>query len=159
MEDSVDETGVAAVGCDELLLDPEKLARLLYEDEHGGESRDGGDGEMYRYISVVGGSQSVSRSRDLNLTDESDIHVRKVLPAPNTDENNFINDSNEKSEKLEEDKIEKPEAKLPPVRLQKVQSEDLSWLDSIIKHNSLDQAALDSLLEIKNEYDMHEILN
>ena len=139
-----EERGALNLGCDEILLDPDKLSRLLYEDEqeekhHSRESQDKGD--MYRHTRDTDHSESTFS--DLN-NDESVIQVRNVLPAPGS-EDKFV----AKAQRIDEEEKgeEKIGAKLPPVRLHKVQSEDLAWLDTIIKHNSLDQAVLDSVPE------------
>ena len=146
MEERNPEQGALNLGCDELLLDPDKLSRLLYEDEQGERhrGREEEDRDMYRHIRDS--DRTESNFSDLNNEDERVIHVRKVLPAPNSEGNNVI-----AAERLEEEKVDRETetgARLPPVRLHKVQSEDLTWLDTIIKHNSLDHAALDSVPEI-----------
>ena len=147
MEERNPEHGALNLGCDELLLDPDKLSRLLYEDEqgekhHGRESFEGENGDMYRHIRDS--DRTESNFSDLNNEEERVIHVRKVLPAPNSEDNN-VTTAKERFE--EEEKSDETGARLPPVRLHKVQSEDLTWLDTIIKHNSLDHAALDSVPE------------
>ena len=148
MEERNPEQGALNLGCDELLLDPDKLSRLLYEDEQGERhlSREGEDGDMYRHIRDS--DRTEANFSDLNNEAERVIHVRKVLPAPNSEDNN-VTTSKERfdEEEKEGDRGTEAGARLPPVRLHKVQSEDLTWLDTIIKHNSLDHAALDSVPE------------
>ena len=132
------ERGELNLGCEELLLDPDQLSRLLYEDDRvrQSQSRDVGDSEN---------------------KDERVIQVRSVLPAPNIEDidnnstndvtNENVNDNDVTNERSEE---KETEAKLPPVRLHKVQSEDLTWLDTIIKHNSLDQTGPETGYFINN---------
>ena len=143
MEDSHhEERGALNLGCDELLLDPDKLSRLLYEDEQEKrhQSKEGECGDMYRHTRDT--DRSESTFSDLN-NDECVIQVRSVLPAPGSEDRDVATVLRTE----EEDNGDEKEigAKLPPVRLHKVQSEDLTWLDTIIKHNSLDQAVLDSV--------------
>ena len=149
MEERNPEQGALNLGCDELLLDPDKLSRLLYEDDQGERhyGREEEDRDMYRHIRDS--DRTESTFSDLNNDDERVIHVRKVLPAPNSEDNN-VTTSKERFEEEEKEGYRETEtgARLPPVRLHKVQSEDLTWLDTIIKHNSLDHAALDSVPEI-----------
>ena len=143
MEERNPEQGALNLGCDELLLDPDKLSRLLYEDDQGERHhwREEEDRDMYRHIRDS--DRTESTFSDLNNEEERVIHVRKVLPAPNSEDNNVAT-----AEEEDVDRETDTGARLPPVRLHKVQSEDLTWLDTIIKHNSLDHAALDSVPEI-----------
>ena len=140
-----EERGALNLGCDELLLDPDKLSRLLYEDEQEKrhQSKEGECGDMYRHTRDT--DRSESTFSDMN-NDESVIQVRNVLPAPGSEDKDaetVLRTEEEYNRDRDEEEI--IEAKLPPVRLHKVQSEDLTWLDTIIKHNSLDQAVLDSV--------------
>ena len=143
MEERNPEQGELNLGCDELLLDPDKLSRLLYEDDQGERhyGREEEDRDMYRHIRDS--DRTESTFSDLNNEEERVIHVRKVLPAPNSEDNNVAT-----AEEEDVDRETDTGGRLPPVRLHKVQSEDLTWLDTIIKHNSLDHAALDSVPEI-----------
>ena len=65
-----------------------------------------------------------------SLTSNLTNKIQKVLPA--------IEQADIDEEKSELNEVATKKNKLPPVTLQKVQSEDLSWLDTIIKHNSID---------------------
>ena len=135
------ERGELNLGCEELLLDPDQLSRLLYEDDR--------DRKPSRESQRDVGASDNDKNKE-----ERVIQVRSVLPDPNNEDNDNIvtnhnhnnndvtnenvNDNDVTNERVKEEEV-KTEAKLPPVRLHKVQSEDLTWLDTIIKHNSLDQ--------------------
>ena len=133
MAESEHERGALNLGCEELLLDPDQLSRLLYEDD-----RDRQRPSRQREVEASDYSEQ-------NNKDERVIQVRSVLPAPSTEDNTNDNDNEIDNDDDNDNHVttERPEeeieAKLPPVRLHKVQSEDLTWLDTIIKHNSLDQ--------------------
>ena len=122
---------------DEILLDPDKLAKLLYneDDNHFKEDtklvRDNVDVPKDNDLRTDGMYTSIRDSDDYeSLTSDLTNKIQKVLPA--------IEQAVIDEEKAELNEVATNKNKLPPVTLQKVQSEDLSWLDTIIKHNSID---------------------
>ena len=130
-----EERGEDNLACDEVILDPDKLAKLLYDSQDG-------DADTSLNTNIINNVIREDMYKDVRDSDDYDSitsyiarnvsslrHVTPVDEEPVKDDcdNNKDDDSNDTRRRL------------PPVQLQKVQSEDLSWLDTIIKHNSLDE--------------------
>ena len=117
--------GEENAGFDEILLSPDRLARLvdnndidmnhlnIYHQHH----HQGGPTEHIHYIS--------------SDEDHNKGKIQRVLPA--LEDENILKSNNNSDLEVEE---EQKQRELPPVKLQKVRSEDLSWLDTIIYNNT-----------------------
>ena len=128
---------------DEILLDPDKLAKILYSEDnsyfneenksvaHDEDYAKNGDNPSDGMYTCVRDSDDYE-----SLTSDLTNKIHKVLPA--TDQGDIDEETDEKHLYSIREAAAANRYKLPPVTLQKVQSEDLSWLDTIIKHNSLD---------------------
>ena len=119
------EKGQDNLACDEVILDPDKLAKLLYDtnDGYGSINSEIVNEDMYKDVKDSDDYDSITSYIAKNVGS-----LRHVAPI---DEDKAQDDcDNDDSDN---------NRRLPPVQLQKVQSEDLTWLDTIIKHNSLDQ--------------------
>ena len=121
MEDKI---GIDNLSCDEIILDPDKLSRLLYRDINDDGNGDGQDDvEEMRYFDSLGSYDDCENKIQMVLPAERNDHTDKSVSTP-------LSSSGQRDDRNEK--------KLPPVRLQKVSSDDLSWLDTVIKHNSVD---------------------
>ena len=113
--------GEENAGFDEILLSPDRLARLVDTN-----ARD------MNNLKISHRHQGVPI--DHNGSDEAHHQgkIQRVLPA--MEDENILKSSNDSDLEVEEE--QKQKGKLPPVRLQRVRSEDLSWLDTIIYNNT-----------------------
>ena len=96
------------VGFDEILLSPNRLSRLLYNNDL-----------VLPHLNI--GQQGELTEEENNLG-----KIKRVSPA--LDQENILRSNSD----LEVGEEQDEGRKLPPAKLQKVRSEDLSWLDTII---------------------------
>ena len=108
--------GEENAGFDEILLSPDRLAGLV-------------DTNARDVNNLKISHRHQREATDYNGSDEAHHQgkIQRVLPA--MEDENILKSSNDSLEVEEE---QKQKGKLPPVRLQRVRSEDLSWLDTII---------------------------
>ena len=96
---------------DEILLSPNRLSRLLYNNDL-----------VLPHLNI--GQQGELTEEENNLG-----KIQRVSPA--LDQENILRSNNESDIEVGEEQDQGRKLP-PPVKLQKVRSEDLSWLDTII---------------------------